>query len=197
MRHVVLIRERFFPSFLFSIGYRLSVHAARMCVCVCADACRSLYRLYSNRRSQRCKELLTLSYTMEKQLQQQFTLFAIIRISSSQHMMWWAENAIIMKFTRGKTHNVTIHIKPCCGGKRRQVPRERERGTRRKKHTPAKHDHPNRYTLCTCNMVFFCCALSFSILCAMCVCVCAWLPACAWHVMLKPFDVCLAPFFQM
>lgn len=30
-------------------------------------------------------------------------------------MMWWAENAIIMKFTRGKTHNVTIHIKPCCG----------------------------------------------------------------------------------
>lgn len=30
-------------------------------------------------------------------------------------MMWWAENAIIMKFTRGKAHNVTIHIKAFCG----------------------------------------------------------------------------------
>lgn len=32
-------------------------------------------------------------------------------------MMWWAENAIIMKFTRGKTHthNVTIHFKRCGG----------------------------------------------------------------------------------
>lgn len=55
------------------------------------------------------------------------------------NMMWWAENAIIMKFTRGKnthTHNVTIHFKRC-GGEisaktKKECESERERASERK-----------------------------------------------------------------
>lgn len=78
-------------------------------------ACWSSYRLYSNRRNQ-CKELLTLRYNVKAATTAIYTFRHNTHKLAAPNMMWWAENAIIMKFTRGNTHNVTIHMKPCCGG---------------------------------------------------------------------------------
>lgn len=84
---------------LFLLG-RLKVLRTTRCILVFIDLCE--------RRSQ-CKELLTL-------IQWKAVATAIYTFRHNTHklvpnMMWWAENAIIMKFTRGTAHNASIHIK--------------------------------------------------------------------------------------
>lgn len=97
----------FFILILSSFGYRLKVLAS-----MAWNACWSSYRLYSNRRSQCLQRIAHFEDTHNGKA----ATTAIYTFRHNTHklvpnMMWWAENAIIMKFTRGKTHNVTIHIK--------------------------------------------------------------------------------------